>query len=68
MDTTEQWLTYQQAAEQLGCSVKTIRRRVGDGTLKAARRGVPATLLISAEQVAKAAQPAPVTASQGQPV
>lgn len=34
METAEElWLTYEQAAEKLKCSTKTIQRRVREGTL-----------------------------------
>lgn len=35
MQTAEDnWLTYEQAAQQLACSTKTIQRRVKEGTLQ----------------------------------
>lgn len=35
MNTAEDsWLTYEQAAEKLSCSTKTIQRRVREGTLQ----------------------------------
>jgi excisionase family DNA binding protein len=35
----ETFLTYQQAAERLGCSAKTVRRRVKSGELAAHKLG-----------------------------
>lgn len=33
------WLTIEQAAEQLGCSIRTIKRRISDGTIPVAQLG-----------------------------
>ncbi|MCT2023187.1 helix-turn-helix domain-containing protein [Corynebacterium sanguinis] len=36
---TRKWLTLKEAAVYTGYSVKTLRRRIQDGTLKASRTG-----------------------------
>lgn len=66
MTTTEAttWLTYEQAAEQLRCSTKTIQRRVREGTLKPHRiPGRPQRLLRAAD-IAALAEPQPIGADQ----
>ncbi|MCB0914217.1 MAG: helix-turn-helix domain-containing protein [Actinobacteria bacterium] len=39
MSTTEQWLDMVEAAEVLGISPRTVRRRIADGSLPAYRAG-----------------------------
>lgn len=54
------WLTYEQAAAELGCSVKTVRRKVADGELGAHKRPGYIAHLIPAADVAALNTPRPV--------
>lgn len=47
------------AAEYLGCSVKTIRRRISDGTLTAYRVGKTHTIRLDKDEVDAILRPIP---------
>ncbi|MGV4290958.1 excisionase family DNA-binding protein [Trueperella pyogenes] len=55
-----QTYSIKQAAELWGCSEKTIRRRIADGSIKAHRIGKSGRLIrIKADQLEKALAPLP---------
>lgn len=60
-----QWLTYQEAADLLGCSTKTIQRRVRTGQLKVhyrpSRRDTP---VLAADEVETLLIPEPAGAPE----
>lgn len=58
------WLTYQQAAEQLGCSKKTLQRRVQAGDLTPHKRTGYAGRVFSARDIAALAEPTPIGSSK----
>jgi len=45
MTTTPEWLTIDQAAARIGCSTRTLQRRIADGTVAAQRREDGRTLV-----------------------
>lgn len=52
--------TIAQAAEYLGCSQRTIRRRIADGTIKAHKIGKNGALIrIKADQLERVLTPVP---------
>lgn len=57
------WLTYQQAADRLGCSTKTLQRRVNAGDLTAHKRIGYAGPVFAAQDIAALAEPTPVKAA-----
>lgn len=53
-----EWLTVAQAAEELGVSIATVRRRIHDGTLTPHHREVsPNILWLDADEVRAVATP-----------
>jgi excisionase family DNA binding protein len=57
------WMTKQQAAEHYGVNVKTIERRIADGTLPAYRVG-PHVVRLRAADLEQLAQPIPTVAAR----
>lgn len=63
MTDTIHWLTPAEAARRTGVSLRTIRRRIETGELKAYRHG-PKLLRIDAAEVDRLLQPANVSADE----
>lgn len=58
------WITYEQAADRLGCSLKTIQRLVRDGQLHPHRRPGQPYRLIPLEEVQALETPKPMGEDQ----
>lgn len=64
METKEKtWLTRRQAADRAGVGLRTIARRLADGTLTRHRDDLTHRVMIDAEELDRALEPAPERAS-----